>query len=320
MASYDVSTAYGLHRYIQISLDRSEPLAATRDDAQIVLDEVWKVLDSAALPFASTDIQFFQYRTKLRKLSLKLSSTHDILPSSLILRGVQCADTDKMIGSGSFADVFAGTYRGKKVALKRPRAYIMIEKAKKDRLRRDFCRESILWKNLVNAHIVPFLGIAEDVPFPDQLCMVISWMKNGSLRDRLAEERKKGPLVGAKQVAELDRWLYQISEGLAYLHDEGIVHGDLHDGNVLLDQNETACLTDFGMALVTEATPYGLFSIHGGGAPLFKAPELHDPEEFGLDGTRMTPESDMFSFACVCIEVCNMASQLRVLFNVVYVW
>lgn len=64
-----------------------------------------------------------------------------------------------------------------------------------------------------------------------------------------------------------------------------------------------ARLTDFGMSLVAEATGYNYSSIHGGGAVRWTAPELIDPEEFDLETSRPTFASDVYSFACTCIEV-----------------
>ncbi|THH31064.1 hypothetical protein EUX98_g3127 [Antrodiella citrinella] len=247
---------------------------------------------------ASTDAHFSRYRNKLRKLSIKLSITHEILPSALILKGVQC-DSTHSIDAGGFGDVYIGTYNGIKVALKHLRTHPNID----NEVKQLFYRETLLWKDLMNAHIIQFLGITEDLPREKQICMVIPWMANGSLKSFVAAQRKKGALEGDGQVVTLDKWLYQISDGLAYLHAEGIVHGDLHGGNVLIDQNETACLTDFGMALVAESTPYAYNSRHGGGALHWNAPELSDPEHFGLETRRPTFQSDVFSFACVCVEV-----------------
>lgn len=97
--------------------------------------------------------------------------------------------------------------------------------------------------------------------------------------------------------------LYQIALGLAYLHAEGVVHGDLHAGNVLVDENGAIRLTDFGMSLIAEGTAYNYGSHHGGGATRWSAPELFDPEAFGLESSRPTFQSDIYAFACVCIEV-----------------
>ena len=103
--------------------------------------------------------------------------------------------------------------------------------------------------------------------------------------------------------ADFNSQLHEISMGLAYLHSEGIVHGDIHAGNVLVDRNGAARLADFGLSLLSEGTAYNYGSQHGGGATRFSAPELFDPEEFGLESSRPTFQSDVYAFACVCVEV-----------------
>lgn len=97
--------------------------------------------------------------------------------------------------------------------------------------------------------------------------------------------------------------LHQTALGLAYLHGEGIVHGDLHAGNLLVDENGSIRLTDFGLSLIAEGTAYNYGSQRGGGAAHYTAPELFDPEVFCLETRRPTFSSDIYALACVCIEV-----------------
>ncbi|THH26666.1 hypothetical protein EUX98_g7522 [Antrodiella citrinella] len=303
--AYSLKTPSGIQRIIQDALNRADDGELigfnSTADAQIVLDECWKSLDSLALPSSMIGgSHFFIYRNNLRKLSLKTAIKHDILPTALILRGVQLIDNTHH-GSGGFADVYCGTYGEYKVALKRLRVYAQAAPSDKMKLKKGFYRESILWKNLVHDHIVPFLGVAEDVFENGMICMILPWQEKGALRQYLKKLRSEG-MNDEQFTLAVDRWLYQTTRGLEYLHDEGIVHGDLHAGNILVDENENACLTDFGMSLLTEATAYNYSSVHGGGALRWSAPELIDPEEFGLKSSRPTPASDVFSFACTAIE------------------
>ena len=99
----------------------------------------------------------------------------------------------------------------------------------------------------------------------------------------------------------------EIASGLAYLHEEGIVHSDLHGGNILVDDDGHARLADFGMALIAEGTAYNYGSLHGGGAIRWSAPELLDPEEFGFENSRPTFQSDIYAFACMCVEVWQLS-------------
>ncbi|THH31371.1 hypothetical protein EUX98_g2806 [Antrodiella citrinella] len=110
-------------------------------------------------------------------------------------------------------------------------------------------------------------------------------------------------MKGDDYVAAIDKWVYEIICGLEYLHGKGLVHGDLHGGNVLIDEAECVRLADFGLSLTIEAIGFSYGSSHGGGAVFFTAPELIDSEEFGLGTRRPTYSSDIYAFACTCIEL-----------------
>ncbi|THH19668.1 hypothetical protein EUX98_g8727 [Antrodiella citrinella] len=304
-SAHRVTTPSAIAHFMSTALRRTDdveqPLAST-EEAQVVLDEMWKVLDSPVLPTAHTGgSPFFVYRNSLRKLCLKVAIRHDILPTALILKEVHVIEGIEC-GGGGFADVYCGTFRGEKVALKRLRIYLMSSQIQKQEIKKAFCRESILWKNLVHDHILPFLGVAEDA-FKGAICMVLPWQERGSLRHYLEAQKQVEEMSDEQIALAVDRWLYQTGLGLEYLHEEGIVHGDLHAGNILVDDVGNARLTDFGMALIAEANEYNYGSIHGGGATRWQAPELIDPEEFGLTSRRPTKQSDMFSFACTAIEL-----------------
>lgn len=64
----------------------------------------------------------------------------------------------------------------------------------------------------------------------------------------------------------------QLTEGLSYLHANGVVHGDLKPSNVLLSSDGQVKILDFGLVrLMREAG-----GAHPGGTPGFMAPELPD--------------------------------------------
>lgn len=181
-----------------------------------------------------------------------------------------------------------------------------------------------MWKGLHHEHVLELRGIAEDVIDGGQLCMVIPWMENGNLRDYLRSIQAKKVLSSDELVTHVDLWvsilhlgkrilayivtaskLYQAAQGLAYLHSEGIVHGDLHAGNLLVDENSCVHIADFGLSVLADASAYnyGSKEAHGGGATRFTAPELLDSDEFNRDNRRPTRESDIFSFSFTCTEV-----------------
>lgn len=237
-----------MQRIIQSALKRADEadlnLFSSAGEAQVVLDEIWKVRPLRAVPFIAGPHRYFQvldspalpdsgeggsqfqsYKNKLRKLTLKMAVSHSILPSTLVLRGVELVD-GKQHGAGGFADVYWGNYRGYKVALKKLRVYIMATDTQKVNMRKvriidpplsqiylkfvfvrkSFLRESIIWKNLVHEHIVPFLGVSEDV-FEGTLCMVLPWLDNGSLRHYIDSQRSSGRLDDAQFVVAVDKWV-----------------------------------------------------------------------------------------------------------------
>lgn len=49
-----------------------------------------------------------------------------------------------------------------------------------------FYLESILWRSLLHDHIVPFLGITENV-LSGSFCMVLPWYERGTLRDYIGQ-------------------------------------------------------------------------------------------------------------------------------------
>ena len=74
-------------------------------------------------------------------------------------------------------------------------------------------------------------------------------------------------------------------------------------GNILVDAEDRAVLTDFGFALIAAASPGSYGSKHGLAAYQYMAPEFWKQDE--SDGARPRPccEADVYAFACVCIEV-----------------
>lgn len=77
----------------------------------------------------------------------------------------------------------------------------------------------------------------------------------------------------------------------------------LQKGNILVNDEGTVQLTYFGMSLLADATAYNYASHHGGGAIAWTAPELLDPDIYGLKTRRTTFASDIYAFGCICIEV-----------------
>ncbi|KAG8213796.1 kinase-like domain-containing protein [Butyriboletus roseoflavus] len=118
-------------------------------------------------------------------------------------------------------------------------------------------RELRVWGRLRHRNVVPLLGVVSGFgPLPS---MVSPWFCNGSLSQYLAHR-------WMLSLSEKHRLLKDITAGLCYVHSQGVIHGDLHSDNVLIDEHGTACLTDFGLSLIKDfvGTSYLKSSICGG--------------------------------------------------------
>lgn len=179
---------------------------------------------------------------------------------------------ERLLGIGSFATVWLGydASLDAHVAIK-----VLAENWSHDlRIRERFLDEARLLWRLDDDRIVSVYALGE---LPDgRPYSVMAWADGGSLRDRLA----RGP-IPVRQAARL---LRDICDGVAVLHDHGIVHRDLSPGNVLFRSRpssagpgpptEQVVIADLGLAKAL-ATASGLTA--RAGTPGFMAPEQDDP-------------------------------------------
>ncbi|KAJ7646718.1 kinase-like domain-containing protein [Roridomyces roridus] len=266
------------------------------DSAQYFLDFVQDAVDRGFLIAPEEN-------KKAQRIIRKLSEASDRLPSSLFIKGVTARDVHPTFGGG-FSDVYRALYDKRPVALKRMRYFL--EGADLRRINLKFCREALVWKDLHHPYIVPFIGIDRD-SFPSSLCMVSPWMKHGTVLSYLKENGEQA-----------HRLLFEIAQGLRYLHSRTVVHGDLRgvlpsplsrfecnprppQANILIDECWSACLSDFGLSSFSDATTSMQTSTRAGSI-YWMAPELIAPERFGFKFSR-TQASDVYAFACVCVEL-----------------
>ncbi|KAJ7781785.1 kinase-like domain-containing protein [Mycena maculata] len=158
------------------------------------------------------------------------------------------------------------------------------------RIRLKFCREALVWRELQHPNILPFIGIDRE-SFSSSLCMVSPWMEHGTILDHLKQHGREN----------VDKLLFEIAQGLQYLHSLNIVHGDLRGANILINDDWSACLADFGLSGFSNASSSMRTSTRAGSLR-WMAPELIDPDRFGYKFAR-TPASDVYAFGCVCVEL-----------------
>ncbi|KAJ4479357.1 kinase-like domain-containing protein [Lentinula aciculospora] len=258
--------------------ERTSALALKGHDVDLFMDALEDIMRDASLLNQSEQLS-------ARRFLISLSKVSTNLPEYMFIDGVASVK-DKNSYGGTFGDVYRSTYKSKPVALKRLRHFQLEES---HRLYQKFCKEALIWQRLSHQFILPFLGIdAEN--FPRQPCMVSPWMVNGTVTLFL----KRNPKVN------IDKLLFEISEGIHYLHSQNIVHGDIKGGNILIDELGQPRLADFGLTSFADATRHN--TTDQGGTLRWMAPELLYPLP-GIECYKRTTASDMYAYGCLCIEV-----------------
>ncbi|PBK69870.1 kinase-like protein [Armillaria solidipes] len=244
------------------------------DESERFMDAVQEILDDQR--------QSERFNADARMLLVSIVKTVSRLPGSMFISGVGVVRDKNTIG-GTFGDIYQTTYKGKPVALKRLRIFRICERAK---IYRKFCKEALVWQKLSFKYVLPFLGIdAEN--FPRQPCMVSPWMSNGTAPHFL----KQNPS------ANIDKLLFEIAQGIEYLHSQSVVHGDIKGGNILIDEQWHPRLADFGLTVFADATRQ--FTTDQGGTLRWMAPELLRPS----GNFKRTFSSDIYAYGCVCVEL-----------------
>ncbi|EIN06352.1 kinase-like protein, partial [Punctularia strigosozonata HHB-11173 SS5] len=113
--------------------------------------------------------------------------------------------------------------------------------------------------------------------------LVSHWLENGNVIEFLKKEPSANRL-------NLVRDVVKASE---YLHDIGIVHGDLKvstvdSNNVLINSVGRACLCDFGLTSVYAEVSLKSSSSNAGGNMRYQAPEL-------FFDARLSPSTDVYA-------------------------
>ncbi|MEO7964050.1 MAG: protein kinase, partial [Gemmatimonadaceae bacterium] len=151
-----------------------------------------------------------------------------------------------------------------------------------------FLREIEVGRTLQHPSIV---GVIDSGEADGRLFYVMPLVDGTSLRERLDVQQQ----LDIDEALDIVR---QVSEGLDFAHSKGIIHRDIKPENILLS-GKRAMLADFGIArAVTLAGGEKLTQTGVAvGTPTYMSPEQ------AMGSKDVTPESDIYSLACVLYEM-----------------
>ena len=189
----------------------------------------------------------------------------------------------RLLGRGGFAEVWLvkDTLVGLDEALK---VYAPGGGMDEDGLK-VFAQELSVVHDLRHTNLLTPKGIGN---FENQPYLILPYCPNGSLK------RKVG------YCTETEAWkiLRQVASGLAYLHEQGIVHQDIKPDNILLDANNNYVITDFGISLKVQSTLRKSMHIQANsGTMAYMAPERFSAKPHPI------PANDIWSLGAMMFEL-----------------
>lgn len=205
----------------------------------------------------------------------------------------------RFIGSGSFGTVYAAVNMDtglvmavKEIRMQDPQSMKQVLKAIKD--------EMTVLEMLEHPNIVMYYGVEVH---RDRVFIFMEYCQGGSLARLLEYGRIEDEKV-------IQVYTMQMLEGLAYLHNKGVVHRDVKPENILLDHLGVIKFVDFGAAKVIaksgrtrQARAPSVCSSGGKlnsmiGTPMYMSPEV-------ITGTNKGSESsiDIWSMGCCVLEM-----------------
>jgi serine/threonine protein kinase len=191
---------------------------------------------------------------------------------------------ERRLGSGGTATV----YLARDLKHDRPVALKVLHSQLAATLGPDrFEREIRFSARLQHPHILTVLDSGEAA---GQLWFTMPYVRGESLRDRLRRE-------GQLPLEEALRITHEALQALAYAHGEGVVHRDVKPENLLLAQDGSTLVADFGIARALGGRDESLTEAGMAvGTPAYMSPEQSA-------GSAVDGRSDLYGMACVCYEM-----------------
>lgn len=190
-----------------------------------------------------------------------------------------------LIGRGGFGTVFRAVddLLGREIAIKVPRRL-----PRKDADASKWNLEAQMAAMLDHPNIVPVYDVGSTDEFP--FFVVSRFIEGIDLRERL---QQRPPAIDQTIV-----WVVEMAGALQHAHQKGLVHRDVKPSNILIEKNDRAWLTDFGLAIRDDDIDRQTERKRWVGTYSYMSPEQARGEGHLVDG-----RSDIFALGIVLYEL-----------------
>ncbi len=192
---------------------------------------------------------------------------------------------EREIGVGGYKRVFLANYEGGQIALK---VFHQDHNGYHTDLEKRALREIKAMASISSPFVAKILDFSLGDSQYDAF-IAEEFIPGESLNDRM----KKGKIIQSTAIQMMDN----IFQALIECATRNIIHRDIKPANIMLRNDDTAVLTDFGLARAagdSTITPSGAIV----GTLIYAAPEC-----LNYSKTRLHETSDLYSFGIVCYEL-----------------
>jgi len=200
------------------------------------------------------------------------------------------------IGQGTYGVVYKGNVIGTRLRME---GLVVIKdmKVENQQMIEDWKREVIITSKISSPFLADIFGYCWELPV---VSIVMEYFPKGDLFRVLHKERD----VHLSLLQRM-RMARHCALGVVVLHKEGIIHRDIKSLNILVTEDYSCKLSDFGMAklIKSDGGPISAtlqYNTEGKGTPVWMAPEVKNPQQ---RVSQYAYPADVYSLGIVLFEV-----------------